>query len=77
MTVPPISGYRQLTEQEVSDINYNKGLEVQVATFWRDMNDNPDYDKRMLALSKTYLQQGFMWMNRAISRPFDPFAEDD
>lgn len=71
-----ISGYRELTEREVSAMNMIKQLEREVGALWRQVRDDvPESDPRALALACTQLQDGFMWFVRAVARPEDQFRE--
>ena len=64
-----IKGYRDLSEDDVTMINAVK----ESGDEWRQMiellESGPDYDQRALALARTNLQQGLMWLIRAIARP--------
>lgn len=71
-----ITGYRLLTDEIVNMINQNKELERDVALQWRWLAGRPDADPRMLNHARTQLQDGFMWLNRALSQPEDPWKVD-
>ena len=71
-----ITGYRDLSQEEIDLMNRCKALgeqlgalveELEVADFAVTSDMVPD--KRNLALAKTNLQQGMMWMVRAIAKP--------
>lgn len=65
-----ISGYRDLSAYEIDQINYIKGLEREVASYWRLMVDpNQDTDKRQLALAKTKFEEAFMHFVKAVAKP--------
>lgn len=68
-----VTGYRQLTDQELTWVENAKALERMVAEFWRGLVDMPDTDKRWLAIARTDIQTGFSAMLRALGRPHDPF----
>lgn len=65
-----ISGYRDLSQDEIDDINYIKSIERDVASFWRILLDpNKDTDKRELALAKTKFEEAFMHFVKAVAKP--------
>lgn len=71
-----IKGYRDLSQDEINLVNEAKALGVQLgelvqrleAAEFAQTNDQVP-DNRSLALAKTNLQQGMMWMVRAITKP--------
>lgn len=70
-----ITGYRDLSQAEIDAMNDSKALGEQCATHLKRLESAAaqeggyDPDKRALAIARTKLQEGFMWMNRAIARP--------
>jgi len=64
-----ISGYRVISLFEVEAINEVKAVANQVGALIDKLMGNPDTDKRLVALAKTNLQQGFMWAVRSIAKP--------
>lgn len=70
-----ISGYRSLSEAEIGLMNRAKALEGAVGALYQELAQAPGIDKRSLALARTNLQQGFMWMVRSIAQPRDVFEE--
>lgn len=64
-----ISGYRDLTEDEIAAMNDLKSLAEQCGEALEKVSAIPDIDQRNLALGRTNMQQGFMWAIRAIARP--------
>lgn len=71
-----ITGYRELSEGEIDLMNEAKALgeqlgalvtRLEAAEFAQTSDQVPD--KRSLALAKTNLQQGMMWLVRAIAKP--------
>ena len=70
-TPPAIKGYRKLTQAELDSVNAVKNLGEQIdaalggiACVMLDQQDG-----RALALAKTNLQQGLMWLTRSITKP--------
>ena len=70
-----ISGYRELTSEEVALINDAKFLGEHVAKLLTRietavvLDGGVKPDARALAIAKTYLQTGFMWLTRSIAKP--------
>lgn len=63
-----IKGYRELSRTELAQINAIKDLEGQVIEFIDGIHaasPNP----RMFAIAKTNIEQGFMWLIKAIAKP--------
>jgi hypothetical protein len=75
MIQPKITGYRQLTEEEVALMNEGKELAQQVGAWIEKLRkltpentDNP-LDQRWISIGTTQLQQGFMAVTRGIAKP--------
>ena len=64
-----ISGYRELTAEEIEAMNAVKAVGAQVETLLNSLASVPGVDQRALAIAKTDLQTGFMWAVRAIAKP--------
>ncbi len=64
-----IAGYRQLTEQELADINEVKAAGEKLDQLLGKLVGNKNYDGRWIAIGKTSLQQGLMAVTRGIARP--------
>ena len=70
-----ITGYRDLTQQEIDLMNEGKALAEQCRVYTeklKAMNPNPDnveVDHRWLSIGVTQLQQGFMAVIRSIAKP--------
>lgn len=70
----PLRGYRELTEAELELVDRIKQAEQQVGALWYDVSRNLGADVRSVAHSKTNLQDGFMWLVRAVTKPRDVFG---
>lgn len=70
---PTIAGYRDLTVEEIHKVNLIKEGERQVGMLWREIDQTCDCDPRWLAIAKTELQNGFMALVRAVTKPADSF----
>lgn len=65
----PVAGYRPQSEDNVQLVNSIKMTEEHVLRILDKVGENPEFDKRWLAIARTNLEQGFMAANRAIFRP--------
>ena len=77
----PVPGYTPVPESAVDLVGENKIAEEKVMRTI-DSLSKPDAtlkcDQRSLALARSYLQTGFMWLNRAIFQPQRvPLPEDE
>lgn len=67
-----ITGYRELSQEDIDKMN---GLKADEAKIMYQLDDDLNhatvrgYNARSLALAKTNLQQAYMWYIRAIARP--------
>lgn len=81
---PKITGYRQLSEEEVALMNEGKALAEQCGAYieklraYRPADDKPSdaafdtnrpLDQRWISIGATQLQQGFMAVIRGIAQP--------
>ena len=64
-----ITGYRDLSQQEIDLMNEGKALAEQCGEYISKLEANQEIDKSNAALAKTNLQQGFMWAVRSIAQP--------
>lgn len=64
-----ITGYRDLTQDEINLMNMVKGLAAKVGAELDIVAAAPDTDKRWVAIARTHLQEGFMALTRSIARP--------
>lgn len=64
-----ITGYRDLSQEEIDLMNEGKALAEQCGAYIAKLETHQDTDKRNVALGKTNLQQGFMWAIRGVARP--------
>lgn len=65
----PVAGYRPQSEVSVERVNLNRRLEERVLRALDVLADQPDIDKRWLAIGRTAIEQGFMAVNRAVFQP--------
>jgi hypothetical protein len=78
-TQPKITGYRQLSEQEVALMNEGKALAQQCGEYIAKLRAidagpatsayKPQLDQRWISIGATQLQQGFMAVIRGIAQP--------
>ena len=64
-----ISGYRELSAEEIDTMNRVKILAAQVGELQAEIAGMGGTDGRATAIAKTDLQTGFMWLVRAIAQP--------
>lgn len=69
----PINGRHALSEEEILLINRIKDTKRDVGVLWREVSQNPNVDQRWLAIAKTHIQEGFMALVRAVTKPEDLF----
>lgn len=67
--VTPIAGYRSLSHAELDAINRIKAVGNGVGVLLDEVAAMPAVDPRAMAIARTELQTGFMWLTRAIARP--------
>lgn len=68
-TQPKITGYRQLTQEEVDKMNSIKNIGVLLGELVETMRGNPDNDQRWVSIGATDLQTGLMALTRAVAKP--------
>lgn len=64
-----ITGYRDLTQDEINLMNMVKGLAEKAGAELQIVANAPNVDQRWVAIAKTHLQQGFMALVRSIAKP--------
>lgn len=64
-----ISGYRELSQQEIDAMNSIKELASAVGILVEELEANPSLDQRWVAVAKTDLQKGFMDAVRSVAQP--------
>lgn len=64
-----ITGYRDLSQKEIDQMNDLKSIANQVGDIIEKLQNDPDVDKRWLAIAKTDLQKGFMSAIRSVAKP--------
>lgn len=64
-----ITGYRDLSQSEIDAMNSAKALGADIGAFVAQLEKNGSIDKRWLAIAKTDLQKGIMFLVRAIAKP--------
>ena len=64
-----ITGYRDLTAEEIGLMNEGKALAEQVGAYLDKIDKIDGIDRRWSAIACTDLQKGFMALTRAIAKP--------
>jgi hypothetical protein len=65
----PVAGYVGQSDEKIALVNRNKEIEERILRIIDDLAPRPDIDKRHLALARTNIEDGFMWLNRSIFQP--------
>lgn len=65
----PVEGYRSQSGSNVDLVNVNKRIEEQILRILDGLGNNPEVDKRWLAIGRTAIENGFMAVNRSIFKP--------
>lgn len=66
---PLLNGYRRLSEEEIALGNEVKRMGSYVELLIEKLTSRPGIDQRAVAVARTELQTGFMWLTRAITKP--------
>ena len=66
---PKITGYRQLSHEEVALMNEGKALASKCGEFIAKLRATPDLDQRWVSIGATDIQTGFMAATRGIAQP--------
>ena len=64
-----ISGYRELTQEEIDQMNALKAVGTQLGLLIKNMKQDPDVDQRWLSIAETHLQQGISAAVRSVAKP--------
>ena len=64
-----VTGYREQRAEDIDLVNEIKELENAIGRKLALLAQRKDTDPRMLALGRTNLQQGFMWVVRSVFQP--------
>ena len=64
-----ITGYRDLSEEEIALMNEAKELAVRVGVLVNKIESTGTTDGRWVSIGKTDLQKGFMSLIRGIAQP--------
>lgn len=64
-----ITGYRDLTQQEIDLMNEGKALAEEAGAYAAKVKGTPGTDPRWQSIGVTDLQKGFMALIRSIARP--------
>jgi len=64
-----ITGYRDLSQEEIDAMNEIKELANQVGELITKLEYTDSLDRRWIAIGKTDLQKGFMSLTRGIAKP--------
>lgn len=68
-----ISGYRDLSQDEIDAMNAVKDAERAFADLWQRLGQLDGVDRRWLAVARTHIEEGCSAAVRAVARPVSPF----
>jgi hypothetical protein len=68
-----ITGYRDLTQDEIDAMNAVKAMERRFAELWQRLGTLPGVDRRWLAVARTHIEEGCSAAVRSVARPNSPF----
>ena len=64
-----ISGYRDLSQDEIDAINEIKQAEIAIGELWKGVTDVEGVDMRCMNIAKTHFEEGFSAFVRAVAKP--------
>lgn len=64
-----ITGYRDLSQDEIDLMNEGKALAIQVGDFCDKLKNQSNADQRWVAIGRTDAQTAFMALIRSIAKP--------
>jgi hypothetical protein len=64
-----IKGYRDLTEEEITQMNLCNEMAEQCGQIIEELKSCPGLDQRWVSIGATHLQQGWMAVIRGIAKP--------
>jgi glycerol kinase len=64
-----ITGYRELTQEEINQMNLVKSVASTVEQLAQGLKKNPALDQRWVSIGVTHMQEGFMAWVRSIAKP--------
>jgi hypothetical protein len=67
--LPLLNGYRKLSEEEQALANEVTRIGSYVEQLIEKLTSRPGFDQRAVAIGRTELQTGFMWLKRGITKP--------
>lgn len=65
----PVAGYKAQSTETVDTVNAYKRQEERLLRSLDKLAENPDIDKRWLAIGRTDLEKAFMAINRSVFKP--------
>lgn len=64
-----IKGYRELSQAEIDMMNKIKAKGAELGELVAELQAAEGFDKRAIAIGKTELQTGLMWLTRGVAQP--------
>lgn len=64
-----VTGYKHLTDEQVALMNVIKDKGNELGVLITELQAREDTDGRAIAIAKTDLQTGIMWLVRSVAQP--------
>ncbi|MGP5360520.1 Acb2/Tad1 domain-containing protein [Psychrobacter celer] len=64
-----IKGYRELSQAEIDMMNKIKAKGAELGELVAELQAAEGFDQRAIAIGKTELQTGLMWLTRGVAQP--------
>lgn len=64
-----ISGYRDLSQDEINAINTIKSTEASLGELWRQVTSFEGVDQRWASIARTHFEEGFSALVRSVAKP--------
>lgn len=68
-----VKGYRDLSQREIDAMNSIKLAEQDIGQLFQQVRKLDGVDQRIMAITKTKLQEAFSWFVRAVAQPLDVY----
>lgn len=68
-----ISGYRDLSREDIELVNAIKAMEMNLAGMWLTVMEREGTDKRWAAIARTHFEEGCSALVRSVTRPESMF----
>lgn len=66
---PSVIGYRKLSDAEIALMNKIKAKGAEIGELVAELQGTDELDQRAIAIGKTEVQTGLMWLVRGVAQP--------